>query len=230
MSLHDHHRAHITRRGDCCQKPSPRSQKIPLPASQPDTVVFDLVKPTGAVRRVLRTMHHAEACQGNKWTARRRQGTPEGSAIQRHRDQAAGASPSGSSSRPISPSPSIQFRWLIIFALGPRRRVDARPQSRKTCVGPRSKVREHLFIVSFDLGENFIDPRKHSADNLDHLAPQGVELDAQLLYVPLALFTTTLEIAHAPPSYPTSSRNCSNKLRRFSGGPLVPSLISGVTV
>jgi hypothetical protein len=138
--------------------------------------------------------------------------------------------PSGSSSRSIAPSPSIQFRWLIIFALGPRRRVDARLQSRETCVGPRLKVREHLLIVRVDLGENFIDPRKHSADNLDHLATQSVELDAQLLYVPLALFTTTVEIAHAPPSYPTSSWNCSKKLRKFSGGPLVPSLMTGVTV
>jgi len=136
----------------------------------------------------------------------------------------------GSSSRSIAPGPSIQFRWLIIFALGPVRRVDARPQARETCIGLRLKVREHLLIVSFDLGENFIDPRKHSAENLDHLATQGVELDAQLLYVPLALFTATVGIAQVPPSYPTSSWNCSNSPRKFSGGPLVPSLITGVMV
>jgi hypothetical protein len=132
----------------------------------------------------------------------------------------------GSSSRPIAPSPSIQFRWLIILALGPRRGVDACPQARETCVGLRSKVREHLPIASLDLGENFIDLREHSLDKLNHLG----DLTPQLLYVPLPLFTATVEIAHAPPSYPTSSWNCSNKPRKFSGGPLVPSLIIGVTV
>jgi hypothetical protein len=131
---------------------------------------------------------------------------------------------------PIALSPSIQFRWVVIFALGPGRPVDARPQGRETCVGLRSKIGEHLPIASLDLGENFIDPRKHSPDNLDHLAPQAVEFAAQPLYFPLALFIATVEIAHAPPSYPTSSRNCSNKPRKFSGGPLVPSLITGVTV
>ena len=40
---------------------------------------------------------------------------------------------------PIARSPSIQFRWLIILALGPGHRVDARPQARETCVGLRSR-------------------------------------------------------------------------------------------
>jgi hypothetical protein len=139
-------------------------------------------------------------------------------------------SSTGSLSRAIAPSPSIQLRWLIIFALGPVRGVDACPQARETCVGLRSKVREHLPIASLNLGENFICSRKHSPGNLDHLALQGVELAAQPLYFPLALFTATLEIGHVPPSYPTSPRNCSNSPCKFSGGPLVPSLIIGVTV
>jgi hypothetical protein len=96
------------------------------------------------------------------------------------------------------------------------------------------------------LARAFIGSRKHSRDKLDDLAPQGVELAvepnfddlpaqgvelaAQPLYIPLALFTATVEIAHAPPSYPTSFKNCSNSPRKFSGGPLVPSLIIGVTV
>jgi hypothetical protein len=105
----------------------------------------------------------------------------------------------------LSLSHSIQFRWPIILALGPRRCVDACPQAREACLGLRSKIREHLPIASFDLGENFSNSRKHSADNLVNLAPQGVEFAAQLLYIPLALFTA---IAHALPSYATSSRNC----------------------
>jgi hypothetical protein len=116
---------------------------------------------------------------------------------------------------------SIQFRWLIIFALGSGRGVYACPQARKTCVGLHLKVREHLPIASFDLGKTFIGSRKHCPDKLDDLAPQGielaaepnfddlpaqgVELGAQPLYIPLALFIPTIEIAHAAPSYPTSS-------------------------
>ena len=114
----------------------------------------------------------------------------------------------------------------MIFALGPGCRVDARPHARKTCVGLRSKISEHLPIASFDLNENFMGSRKHFLDKRDDLG----DLTPQLLYIPLALFTATVEIAHTPPSYSTSSRNCSNKPRKFSGGPLVPSLITGVTV
>jgi hypothetical protein len=102
-------------------------------------------------------------------------------------------------------SPSIQFRWLIIFAPGPGRGIDARPQAGETCVGLRLKIGEHPLIVSVEPSENFIGSRKHSHDNLDGLAPQGVDLAAQPLYFPLAIFTATIEIAHAPPSYPTSS-------------------------
>jgi len=60
---------------------------------------------------------------------------------------------------------------------------------------------EHLPIGRFDCNENFIDSRKHSLDDVDHLEPQGVEFAAQLLYVPLALFTPTVDIAHASPTY-----------------------------
>jgi hypothetical protein len=125
---------------------------------------------------------------------------------------------------------SIQFRGLLVFALDPGHRVDARLQARETCVGLRSKVREHLPIASPDLGENFMDPPKHSTDNLDHLVPQAVEFAAQAPYFPLAVFTATVEIAHGPPTYDTSSWNCSNNPRKFSGGPVVPSLMTGVTV
>jgi hypothetical protein len=143
-------------------------------------------------------------------------------------------------------SPSIQFRWLIIFALGSGRSVDGCPQSREACIRLRLQISEHLPIASLDLGKTFIGSRKHSPDKLDDLAPQGVELaaepnfddlpaqgvelGAQPLYFPLALFTASVEIAHAPPSYSTSFWNCSNSPRKFSGGPLVPSLITGVTV
>jgi hypothetical protein len=34
-----------------------------------------------------------------------------------------------------------------------------------------------------------------------YLEPQGVEFAAQRLYIPLALFTATIEFAHASPSY-----------------------------
>ena len=61
-------------------------------------------------------------------------------------------------------------------------------------------------IASIDLAENFIDSRKHSVDNLGHLAPQGIEFDSQLLYIPLAFFAATIEIAHAPPRYPSSTK------------------------
>jgi hypothetical protein len=100
---------------------------------------------------------------------------------------------------------SIQFRWLIILALTPGHRVDARPQARETCVGLRLKLREHPPIASFELSENFMDPRKHSTDNLDYLAPQAVEFAAQAPYFPFALFAATVEIAHGPPTYDTSS-------------------------
>ena len=62
------------------------------------------------------------------------------------------------------------------------------------------KIREHLPIASFELGENFIDARKHSPDNLDRFAPQGVEFAPQLLYISLAFFTATGEIVHASPT------------------------------
>jgi hypothetical protein len=127
---------------------------------------------------------------------------------------------------PNCSQPSIQFGWVIIFALGPGHGVDACPQARESCVGLRSKVREYLPIGSLDLDKNFIDLRKHSLDEPNHLG----DLTPQLLYVPLALFTAIVEIAHAPPNYPASSRNCSNSSRKFSGGPLVPSLMTGETV
>jgi hypothetical protein len=97
---------------------------------------------------------------------------------------------------------------------------------------PRSALeeRDHLPIGSIELGKNFIDARKHSPDNLDGFAPKGVEFDLQLLYVPLAFFTATIEIAHAPPNYPVSIRNCSNSPRKFNGGPLLPLLMIGTTV
>jgi hypothetical protein len=105
-----------------------------------------------------------------------------------------------------------------------------RPQAREARLGLRSKSREHLPIGSIELGKNFIDSRKHSPDNLDGFAPKGVEFDLQLPYIPLALFTATIEIAHTPPSYPASYRNCSNSPRKFNGGPLLPSLMIGTTV
>jgi hypothetical protein len=99
--------------------------------------------------------------------------------------------------------PSIQFRRLIGFVLRERQRqsVDTRLKARKAPVRLGLQIREHLPIVSFDPNENFIDSRKHSLDNVDHLAPPRVEFAAQLLYIPLALFTATVEIAHASPSY-----------------------------
>ena len=83
--------------------------------------------------------------------------------------------------RPIALSFSIQFRWLIILALGPETCADACPQAREAFLGLRSKVREHLPIASIDLGKNFIDSRKHSLNNLDRFAPKSVEFDPQLL-------------------------------------------------
>jgi hypothetical protein len=90
----------------------------------------------------------------------------------------------------------------------------------KAGVGLRSKIRKHLAVAGFDLGENFIGARKHAADNLDHLAPQDVEFVAQPLDVSLALFT-----AHR-----TSSQNCSNSARNSNGGPQEPSDSTGVAV
>jgi hypothetical protein len=81
-------------------------------------------------------------------------------------------------------------------------------QARKARVCLRPQISEHLPMTGFDFDENFTDSRKDSPDNLDHRAPQGVELDPQLLYIPLALFAATVEIAHRPPSYDTSSENC----------------------
>jgi hypothetical protein len=128
---------------------------------------------------------------------------------------------------PIALISSIQFRWLIVLALRERRQsVDTRLQAGKAPVRLRLQIREHLPIGRFDCNENFIDSRKHSPNKLHHLG----DLTPQLFYVPLTLFTTTVEIAHAPPSYPTSFKNCSNSPRKFSGGPLVPSLITGVMV
>ena len=122
---------------------------------------------------------------------------------------------------PHSLGDSIQFGWLIVFALRERQRqsVDTRLQAGKAPVRLRLQIREHAPIVRcecnenvidfsehlpigrFDCNENFIDSRKHSLDNVDHLEPQGVEFAAQLLYVPLALFTPTVDIAHASPTY-----------------------------
>jgi hypothetical protein len=117
-------------------------------------------------------------------------------------------------------------------------------QSREACIRLRLQISEHLPIASFDFAKNVIGSRKHSRDKLDDLAPQGVELAAepnfddhpaqgvelaaQPLYISLTLFIPTIEIGHV--SYPTSSWNCSKSPRKFSGGPLVPSLITGVTV
>jgi hypothetical protein len=116
--------------------------------------------------------------------------------------------------------PSVQFRWLIVLAVSSGRCVDARLQARKAGVGLRSKIRKHLAVASFDLGENFIDARKHAPDNLDHLAPQNVEFAAQPLDVALAPFT-----AHR-----TSSQNCSNSARNSNDGPQEPSDSTGVAV
>ena len=91
------------------------------------------------------------------------------------------------------PLPSIQFRWLIILALGSRRSVDGCPQSREACIRLRPQI-----------AKNFIDLREHSFDKLNDLG----DCTPQLLYIPLALFAATVEIAHGPPSYPTSSWNC----------------------
>jgi hypothetical protein len=124
------------------------------------------------------------------------------------------------------PLPSIQFRWLIILAAGPGRSVDGCPQSREACIRLRLQISEHLPITDFDFAKNFIDLREHSLDKLNDLG----DCTPQLLYIPLALFTATVEIGHAPPNYPTSSWNCSNSPRKFNGGPLVPSLMIGVTV
>jgi hypothetical protein len=121
---------------------------------------------------------------------------------------------------PHSLGDSIQFRWLV-FVLRERQRqsVDTRLQAGKAPVRLRLQIREHLPIgrfdcnenfidfrehlpiARFDCNENFIDSRKHSLDKVDHLEPQGVEFAAQLLYVPLALFTPTVDIAHASPTY-----------------------------
>jgi hypothetical protein len=116
--------------------------------------------------------------------------------------------------------PSVQFRWLVVLAVSPGRCVDTRLQARKAGVGLRSKIRKHLVVASFDLGENFIDARKHAPDNLGHLAPQDVEFAAQPLDISLALFT-----AHR-----TSSQNCSNSARKSNGGPQEPSDSTGVAV
>jgi hypothetical protein len=114
-------------------------------------------------------------------------------------------------------------------------------QSREACIRLRLQSSEHPLITDFDFAKNFIDLREHShfdfakslidlreysLDKVNHLGDRT----PQLLYVALALFTATVEIGHVPPSYPTSSWNCSNNSRKFSGGPLVPSLITGVTV
>jgi hypothetical protein len=99
------------------------------------------------------------------------------------------------------PLPSIQFRWLIILAAGPGRSVDGCPQSREACIRLRLQISEHLPITDFDFAKNFIDLRERSLDKLNHFG----DLTPQLLYIPLALFTATVEIGHAPPSYPTSS-------------------------
>jgi hypothetical protein len=116
--------------------------------------------------------------------------------------------------------PSVQFRWLIVLAVSPGRCVDARLQARKAGIGLRSKIHKYLAVASFDLGENFIDARKHAPDNLDHLAPQNVEFAAQPLDVALAPFT-----AHR-----TSSQNCSNSARNSNDGPQEPSDSTGVAV
>lgn len=125
--------------------------------------------------------------------------------------------------------PSIQFRWLITLAFGPRGRINACSQAREARLSLRSKSREHLPIGSIELGKNFIDARKHSPDNFDGFAPKGVEFEPQLHYIPLAFFTATIEIVHAPPNYPVSIRNCSNSPRKFNGGPLLPLLMIGTT-
>jgi hypothetical protein len=124
---------------------------------------------------------------------------------------------------PLLVSSSIQFRWLIILALGSRRSVEACPQSREACVRLGLQISEHLPIRGFDFSENFIDLCKHFQNERNHFT----DLTPQLLYVPARTF---VEIAHAAPSYPTSSWNCSNSPRKFNGGPLVPSLMIGVTV
>ena len=61
-----------------------------------------------------------------------------------------------------------------------------------------------------------------------HLASQGVKLAPQLLYCSLTFFKATGEIAHT--HRPVSCTNCSNRPRKFRGEPLLPSLMTGVTV
>jgi hypothetical protein len=75
---------------------------------------------------------------------------------------------------------SIQFPWLIIFALGSGRGVYAFPQARETCVGLHLKVREHLPIASFDLGKTFIGSHKHCPDKLARSARRRTRRGTQL--------------------------------------------------
>jgi hypothetical protein len=105
--------------------------------------------------------------------------------------------------RPITLRPSIQFRGLVVLALRERQwqSVNTRLQPREACIRLRLQISEHLPITDFDFAKNFIDLRERSLDKLNHFG----DLTPQLLYIPLALFTATVEIAHAPPSYPTSS-------------------------
>jgi hypothetical protein len=73
-------------------------------------------------------------------------------------------------SRPIARSPQFNFGGSSsLRSVRDAASMDAR--SLEACIGLRLKLREHLPIASFELSENFMDPRKHSTDNLDHLAP-----------------------------------------------------------
>ena len=63
-------------------------------------------------------------------------------------------------------------------------------------LGLRSKSGEHLLIGDIELGKRFFNSRNHSSDNLNHVVPQGVEFEPQLFYIPIALFTATIGIAH----------------------------------
>jgi hypothetical protein len=65
--------------------------------------------------------------------------------------------------------PPIQFRWLIVLALGEGQwqSVDTHPQARKARLRLRLQISEHLPITDFDFCANFTDSREQSLDKLD---------------------------------------------------------------
>ena len=65
-------------------------------------------------------------------------------------------------SRKVHFALSIQFRWLIILALGSGRGVEACPQSREACIRLRLQISEHLPIRGFDFAKNFAKNLRHA--------------------------------------------------------------------